>query len=324
MPLKIIREDLTKMKVDAIVNAANTTLLGGGGVDGAIHRVAGPALLAECKMLNGCEVGQAKMTSGYLLPAKHVIHTVGPIWHGGQQQEEQLLASCYQQSLALAYEHQLKSIAFPMISAGVYRFPRERVLAIATSVISQFLLQHEMMVYLVVYDQESFQLSGKRFAEVQQFITDRYVEEHAVYELRSYSERRESSLDFDLLASDTRNLEDVFKQMEETFSQMLLRLIDEKGKTDVETYKRANIDRRLFSKIRSDVDYQPSRVTVIAFAIALELNLDETKDLLLKAGFALSNSSKFDLIIQFYIQKGIYDIYEINEALFAFDQVLLG
>lgn len=336
MPFEIIRNDITKVYVDAIVNAANKTLLGGGGVDGAIHRAAGPDLLEECRTLGGCRTGEAKLTKGYKLPARYVIHTVGPVWQGGGSNEDKLLADCYSNSLTLAKEHQLESIAFPLISTGAFGYPKDRALKIAISVISNFLMDHEMTVYLVVYDKGSFQLSGKLFNSIKQYIDDNYIEEHP--------HRRESRSMEDLEVSDRilreseplavrsysqitkpqRKLEDLINQMDETFSQMLLRLIDEKGMTDAQTYKRANIDRKLFSKIRNDIQYKPSKHTAIAFAIALELNLDETKDLLMRAGYALSHSSKFDIIIEYFIRKGNYDIFEINEALFDFNQKLLG
>ena len=327
MPLEIIRNDITKIYVDAIVNAANSSLLGGGGVDGAIHRAAGPELTAECRTLGGCKVGQAKITQGYKLPAKYVIHTVGPVWHGGNQNEEKLLADCYRNSLALAKVHQLESIAFPLVSSGAFGYPKDKALQIALAVIGDFLLSNDMTVYLVVFTKDAFALSEKLFLSIKQYIDDHYVEEH----LDDSRDRvvfaefspvfREASVP---AQKHKRSLEDVVKQLEETFSQMLLRLIDEKDMTDAETYKKANVDRKLFSKIRNDMYYKPSKPTVIAFAIALKLNPDQTRDLLFKAGFALSNSSKFDIIIQYFIEAGNYNIFEINEALFAFDQNLLG
>ena len=336
MPLEIIRNDITKVHADAIVNAANSSLLGGGGVDGVIHRAAGPELIAECRTLGGCKVGKAKITKGYNLPAKYVIHTVGPVWHGGNNNEEKLLADCYMNSLALAKENNLESIAFPLISSGAFGYPKDRALKTAISLIGDFLLNNEMTVYLVVYDKATFALSEKLFSAIAQYIDDNYVEEHPVDSYNRLDERHLLN-DYCLeepmyspvddpapVVKRKRNLDDVVKQMDETFSQMLLRLIDENGMTDAETYKKANIDRKLFSKIRNDLYYKPSKPTAIAFAIALRLSLDETKDLLLKAGFALSNSSKFDIIIQYFIEDGNYNIFEINEALFAFDQNLLG
>ncbi len=336
MPFEIIRNDITKVCADAIVNAANHTLLGGGGVDGAIHRAAGPELLQECRTLGGCETGQAKLTKGYKLPANYIIHTVGPVWQGGKYNEEKLLADCYRNSLALAKEHNLKSIAFPLISSGAFGYPKDKALQTAVSMIGDFLLLNEMTVSLVVYDKTAFILSEQLFSSISEFIHDNYIDEHPVdYNLRLGEKRTLDKYCFDdafILSEETlilpqkqkRYLEDVVKNIGETFSEMLLRLIDEKGMTDSEAYKKANIDRKLFSKIRNDANYKPSKPTAIAFAIALKLNLDETKDLLLKAGFALSHSSKFDLIIEYFIEECNYNIFEINEALFAFDQTLLG
>ena len=337
MPLEIVRNDITKMTVDAIVNAANESLLGGGGVDGAIHNAAGPKLLAECKTLGGCKTGKAKITGAYNLPAKYVIHTVGPIYEDGKHNEKALLESCYRESLALAKAHNCETVAFPLISSGVYGYPKDQALKVAIDVISDFLLENEMKVYIVIFDKAAYKISEKLFSDIAEYIDDNYVDEHTDY-------RRESSRMnypcqsvmigsaqpefFDLCECkamvDEEDLDAKLKQIDESFSQMLLRKIDEKGMTDAECYKKANIDRKLFSKIRSDVHYKPSKPTAIAFAISLELTLDETEDMLKKAGFALSHSNKFDIIIEYFISKGNYNIFEINEALFAFDQSLLG
>lgn len=333
MPFEIIRNDITHMHVDAIVNAANTTLLGGGGVDGAIHRAAGPGLLAECRTLHGCNVGDAKLTGAYDLPCKYVIHTVGPVWQGGTHSEEMLLTSCYRQSLHLARKHGCRSIAFPLISAGAYGYPRTQALRVAADTIREFLEVHDMQVYLVVFDHDSFHTSERLYAGVQAYIDDHYARKH--FFTRAYTSWTPS---FDAGAPTggypplvdaapmctSPTLENALRQMDESFSQMVLRKIDEKGITDVACYKKANLDRKLFSKIRSDVHYKPSKRTALALAVALELPLEETNDLLRKAGFALSHSSKFDVIIEYYILRGVYDIWEINEALFHFDQSLLG
>lgn len=326
MPLQIIRDDITHLSCDAIVNAANSSLLGGGGVDGAIHRVAGPELLAECRTLGGCEVGGAKITKAYKLPCNYVIHTVGPIWRGGLFGEKKLLKSCYRESLELAQEYGCESVAFPLISSGAYRFPKEQALQIAVSAISEFLLEHDMQVTLVVYDRNSFCVSKKLIRDIQEFIDEHYVDTH--FDARNRSrELFAAQAEMPLMAQrpvESLQLDEVLSRLDESFSQMLLRKIDEKGMTDAECYKKANIDRKLFSKIRKDVQYKPSKPTAIAFAIALELSLTETRDMLQKAGYALSQSSKFDVIIEYFIQKGNYNIFEINEALFAFDQNLLG
>lgn len=351
MPLQIIRNDITKVACDAIVNAANTSLLGGGGVDGAIHRAAGTQLLAECKTLGGCKTGQAKITLGYRLPCRYVIHTVGPVWRDGMHGEPALLRSCYENALQLALEHGCQSVAFPLISAGAYGYPPEQALRVATDAIGAFLQQQEMEVFLVVFDRRSFSIGQKRFSDIQQFIDDRYVSVHTAKErprLRPEVQAARASMQSappppadvfsasrapvphapsvaapeDALAMDA--LREELRRMDESFSQMLLRKIDEKGMTDAQCYKRANIDRKLFSKIRSDVHYRPSKTTAIAFALALELPLWETQDLLRKAGFALSHSSKFDIIVEYFIRQGNYNVLELNEALFAFDQSLIG
>ena len=338
MPLEIVRNDITKMKVDAIVNAANESLLGGGGVDGAIHRTAGSELLTECRTLGGCKTGKAKITGGYNLPAKYVIHTVGPIYDDGKHGEKALLESCYRESLALAKEHSCETIAFPLISSGVYGYPKDQALKVAIDVISGFLLENEMTVYIVIFDKAAYKISEKLFSDIAEYIDDNYVDEHTDYRresirmnapMASYAKRKKADIDFleicdckAMVAED--DLDAKLRQIDESFSQMLLRKIDEKGMTDAECYKKANIDRKLFSKIRSDVHYKPSKPTALAFAISLELSLDETEDMLRKAGFALSHSNKFDIIIEYFISKGNYNIFEINEALFAFDQSLLG
>ncbi len=332
MPLQIVRNDITKIKCDAIVNAANSTLLGGGGVDGAIHKAAGKGLLLECMNLGGCKIGQAKITKGYNLPCKYVIHTVGPQWKGGNSGEQELLESCYRESLNSAYENKCETVAFPLISSGAYGYPKEQALQIAVNEIGKFLLGHDMLVYIVVFDKDCFRVSKKLIAGITEYIDEYYVETHYVGRsttLLSYPLAEDSLALPDPntetpKTADSLSLDDAVNMLDESFSQMLLRKIDEKGLSDAEVYKKANVDRRLFSKIRSDVNYKTSKPTAIAFAIGLELSLDETKDFLMKAGFALSHSNKFDVIVEYFIKNGNYNIFEINEALFAFDQQLLG
>ncbi len=352
MSFQIIRADITQVQVDGIINAANSSLMGGGGVDGAIHRAAGPGLLEECKSLRGCPTGQAKATGAYKLPAKYIIHTVGPRWRDGKHDEEILLRSCYKESLKLAKELGLESIAFPLISSGIYGYPKQKAMEVATSEIRKFLELEDMMVYLVIFDRQSFEISEKVYKNVKKYIDEHYVTEHLKKDTRRSFKKEKSRADKDLFKKTTfqsfddsymvseslnqarpaaagqpkaeRKLDDLLAGIEESFSTMLLRLIDEKGKTDADVYKKANVDRRLFSKIRNDRDYKPSKKTVLSFAIGLELNLDETRDLLMKAGFALSHSSKEDIVVEFCIKEGIYDIFEVNEILFKFDLKLLG
>ena len=330
MPLEIVRNDITTMQVDAIVNAANTALQMGGGVCGAIFNAAGATeLQAACNEIGECPVGEAVLTDGFQLQASNIIHTVGPIWQGGTEGEEALLANCYKNSLAIALAEGYESIAFPLISSGIYGYPKEQALQIAIATISEVLMDHDLYVYIVVYDQKAFGLGKKLFTSIAEYIDENYVDEQDM----KYSRNRQMLDEEVILESQMapiegpvkkRSLEDVLSQIDDSFSESLLRLIDEKGMTDTETYKKANIDRRLFSKIRNTEDYTPLKKTVIAFAISLELNLDETIDLLAKAGYTLSQSSKFDLIIAFFIEEKNFNIHEINEALFNFEQVLLG
>ncbi len=339
MPLQIVRNDITKMKVDAIVNAANSSLLGGGGVDGSIHRAAGPRLLEECRKLGGCETGSAKLTRGYRLPCRYVIHAVGPRWQGGGHGERELLVSCYRAALRLAKDAKCDSVAFPLISSGIYGYPKDQALRVAVDTIGEFLLENEMTVYIVVFDRSAYRIGSKLFADIEEYIDDRYADAHS--DSRAERLRRmETQMPYAAVPTSApaapkqapaeRNdgraetLADALGQIDESFSEMLLRKIDEKGMTDAQCYKKANIDRKLFSKIRGDRLYKPSKPTAIAFAIALELTPDETRELLMKAGFALSHSNKFDIIIEYFIEHGNYNVFEINEALFAFDQSLLG
>ena len=334
MPLQIVRNDITTMKVDAIVNAANESLLGGGGVDGAIHRAAGPDLLAECRTLGGCQTGQAKITKGYRLPARYVIHTVGPVWRGGQQGEKERLISAYRSSLELALAHRCETVAFPLISSGVYGYPKDQALKVAVDTIGDFLLAHDMTVYLVVFDRAAYAIGEKLFADIAAWIDDRYVDAHTDSRETQYRRAMSAQLGVGMPAPSCAVAEageDTFEQLlaclnqlDESFSQMLLRKIDERGITDAQCYKKANIDRKLFSKIRSDVHYKPSKPTALAFAVALELPLEEARELLGKAGYAFSHASKFDVIVEYFIAHRNYNIFEINEALFAFDQSLLG
>ena len=423
MPFLIVRDDITHMRVDAIVAPGNTALAGGGGTDGAIRAAAGPELEEACRRLDGCPVGESRVTPGFRLPSRWVIHTVGPVWQGGDAGEEQLLRACYRGALVRAQALGCESLAFPLISAGTHGFPKEQALQTAEEEIRTFLQHSDMRVYLVIYGRETLALSRSRFDEIREYIDDNYVREHPSGSerrerrngprpgtaRRRQQERRErereeteAALQFSVEESEPEDLgsaywpdlgEDdhfgsfsqiapealgptfsgagtshaaetepspapaapapapaaaaprpaaqarrafrpaapaahasdwVFGELDESFQQMLLRKIDEQGITDAECYKRANIDRKLFSKIRKDPLYKPSKPTALAFAVALRLDEGETEELLEKAGFALSRSSRFDMIVRYHIERRIYDIYAINEALFAFDQALLG
>ena len=370
MPFEIVRNDITRMQADAIVNAANASLLGGGGVDGAIHAAAGPELLAECRTLGGCETGKAKITGAYRLPCRYVIHTVGPVWQGGNSGEAELLASCYRESMKLAAEHGCETVAFPLISSGAYGYPKDQALKTATDTILEFLADHDLHVYLVIYDRTSFLISRKLYANIQAYIDDGSIDpDYEMQEMRrrlynlhysapaeepaplpkekspglfsglrkerkaAEAEPQAKARDKDALQDGTAygsscampsGLVDYVSELDEGFRDMLLRKIDEKRMTDAECYRKANIDRKLFNKIKNQADYRPGKTTVLALAIALELPLWEIREMLEKAGFSLTHSSKADLIVEYFIRQGNYNIYAINEALFSFDQKLLG
>ena len=350
MPFKILRNDITKLNVDAIVNAANTSLKMGSGVCGAIFTAAGAERLQKaCDRLAPINTGEAVITKGFGLPAKFIIHTAGPVYQDGNQGEEALLRACYVNSLELATKNGCESIAFPLISSGIYGYPKACALRVATNAIRDYISEHDIEVSLVVFDKSAFEISKEILGAVESFIDEFYIDEHAI-------ERRqlldvERSIEFAMprsaaiMSAQTRKempktkkwreseetlfiaeakLEDLVKNLDEPFSTTLLRLIDASGKKDSDVYRRANIDRRLFSKIRSNAAYTPSKPTVLAFAIALELGLEQTEDLLGRAGFALSRSRKFDVIVEYFIQSRKFDIFQINEVLFSYDQPLLG
>ena len=346
MPLQIIRQDITKMKVDAIVNTTNEEMVGYSGVDLAVHTAAGPLLDAECEKIRPLGLGSAKITGAYNLDAKYIIHTSGPVWHGGLVGESIILKSCYTESLKLAVANGCESVAFPLISAGVYGYPKDQVLKFAIQVITEFLFEHELNVYLCVYDRKSYEFSRVVFDEISEFIDDDYVEDKAAFFCENIEYLESTVLPDEVRRRDRINptapklcssapapkgsvanktLHEYMKAMDKPFAYKLFDYIDSKGMTDVECYKKANVDKKTFSKIKCNPDtYKPSKQTAVAFAIALELTLDETQDLLASAGLTLSRSFTFDKIIRYYLQKGVYDIFEINEALFEFDQVLLG
>lgn len=343
MSFEIVRNDITNMAVDAIVNTANPKPVIGSGTDAGIHAKAGPALLEARKKIGNIPVGCSAITPGYGLDAKYVIHTVGPVWQGGGHHEEKLLRKCYESALNLALENRCESIAFPLISTGNYGFPKDRALQIAIQAFSSFLLEHEMQIYLVVFHKDAFRLSEKLFNRVASYIDENYVAaketaEYGVDSRRSYRSAYRRRRDMENIeacesavleeplpyASKAMSLEDMLKQEDAGFTETLLKLIDQTGKKDSEIYKKANISKQHFSKIRNNPNYKPTKATAMALAIALELNIEETSDLIGRAGFALTNSSKQDLIVRYFIENKNYNIVEINLALYEFDQGLLG
>lgn len=340
MPLQIIRQDITKMKADAIVNPTNEYLFPTGGTDLVIHKVAGPELLEECQKLGKCDVGTAKITDAFRLPCRYVIHTVGPVWQGGDKGETELLVSCYNECLRLAKEHSCESVAFPLISSGLYGYPKDKVLKIAINTIGTFLFDNEMTVYLCVYDKKAYELSEKLFSGIESYIDDNYVlrytdnysESAYILESRKFEENDcckamatecMSAPDFAVGTPAERVSLDDFIKLDESFALKLVKLIDAKGISDVECYKKANVSKQTWHKLMTDKHYKPNKKTAISFAIALELSLDETQKLLSSVGFVLSDSSLFDVIIKYCLENEIYDVFEIDLVLFKYDQETL-
>lgn len=355
MPFEIVQNDIVNMQVDAVVNTANPNPVIGSGVDSGIHKKAGYELLVARQKIGCIDFGDAVITPGFNLDAKYIIHTVGPVWEDGNHEEEQILSSCYRKSLELAKEHGCESIAFPLIATGNYGFPKPLALQIAVREISTFLLENEMQIYLVVFGKEAFALSEKLFKSVSSYIDENYIRSKTIDEYGSESvhgSRLETRLIRERLEQSNRIHEDIcpsqalgecleisagtaiptdsdgwgqlLKSLDAGFSETLLQLIDRTGKKDSEIYKKANVDRKLFSKIRNNREYKPSKITALAFAFALELDVDETKDFIGRAGFAISHSSKFDVIVEYFLANRNYNVFELNEVLFAFDQPLIG
>ena len=353
MPFKIIRNDITKVRADAIVNTANPEPVIGRGTDSAIYMAAGEEqLLTERKKIGSIRPGCAVSTPAFNLDAKYVIHTVGPVWIDGSHGERETLHSCYQNSLSLGAALKCESIAFPLIATGVYGFPKDEALNIALSEIGKFLLTHDMKVTMVVFDRRAMELSEDLVGGIEQYIDEHaaqaiHVEEYGgdVYEARvreirrrradSHPQNVDNRPDEVVLHSieppsmqlpdlSGKDLDDVLGETGKSFQQKLFELIDASGMDDVTVYKKANIDRKVFSRIRCKPDYKPKKKTAVAFAVALRLDLPTTLDLLSRAEIALSPSNRFDLIVTYFITNKIYDIFEINAALFKYGQPTLG
>lgn len=337
MPFEIVRNDIVNMQVDAVVNTANPNPVIGSGVDSGIHKKAGHELLVARQKIGCIDFGDAAITPGFDLDARYVIHTVGPVWEDGSHREEQILSSCYRNSLTLAKEHECESIAFPLIATGNYGFPKPLALQIAVREISTFLLENEMQVYLVVFGKEAFALSEKLFKSVNSYIDENYIRSKKLDEygtesmygsrLETRRIREQECADMSVgaaISMDSDGWGQLINDLDAGFSETLLQLIDRTGKKDSEIYKKANVDRKLFSKIRNNMDYRPSKTTALAFAFALGLDVEETKDFISRAGFALSHSSKFDVIVEYFLVNRNYNVFELNEVLFAFDQPLIG
>ncbi len=319
MPFQIVRQDITEMEVDVIVNSADPKPIVGGGVDLAIHKAGGEALVEARKKLGVIHTSEVMLTKAYNLPSKYVINTVGPIYSEDNKTQDIELYDCYKKSLDLSKTLNCHSIAFPLISSGVYGYPRDEALSVATQAIKEFLNNHEMMIYLVIFDRESFIISQSKHQDIKSYIDESVVYQQDLEELDFLLDNSKISL-----RNQSISYSKDFEYMDDTWQEALLKLIKKTGKKNHNIYKKANITKQHFSKIYKDKDYHPGKATAIAFCIALELELDETIALIEKAGYQLSMSIKFDLIVRYYIEINNYDIFEINEVLFDFDQELLG
>lgn len=344
MPFQIIRNDITKMQVDAIVNTANPMPGYGDGIDTAVYEAAGAEKLLEKRREIGMiEPGNSAITDGYDLPARYIIHTVGTFWRGGKSGEEEIIRSCYKSLFKTAVDNKIESLAIPLLASGSYGFPKGIALRIALSEIESFMSENDMELYLVVFDEKSVSLSAELYGDIDEYINDNYVDEKSREEYRESRSRvhpntvaafcEEESADEDveecatemrMFASPMRSLDDVIRDLDKTFMEMVFSFADEKNMTDVEVQKKANIDRKAFSKLKCGTTKNPSKSTALALAVALELSLDETKDLLSRAGYALSPCSRQDLIVQYFIERKAYDVFAINIALFEHGEQALG
>ena len=340
MPFLMIRNDITKVAADAIVNPANRNLLQGSGTSRAIYQAAGEQeLTAACEAIGRCDLGRAVCTPAFGLPAKYIFHAVCPAWHGGGFGEAEQLASAYHSALELAAEYHCESVAFPLLSSGNYGYPKEQAFRIAVDIITQYVMEHDLTVYLVLYDRHSLAVSRKLSASVEEYIDDHYVAQNdESYEFdrwrRESAERRrrleeEAAPVLEAAAPPAapmaaRSLEHLMDNLGESFTTRLLRLIDERGLKDSTVYKQSNISRQHFSKIQCNRDYNPKKKTVLAFAVGLHLSEDETIDLLQSAGYAFSDGSKRDWIVRYCLEHKIYNINQVNTLLFEYDQEQLG
>ena len=352
LPLKIIRNDITKVEADAIVNPANPLPCIGAGTDAAIHAAAGPALLEARRAIGSIAVGDCAATPAFGLPAKYVLHAVSPGWAGGQAGEAELLRKTYDAALLLAGRLHCESVAFPLLAAGSYGFPHAVALSVAIQAFTDFLLEHDITICLVLFNAKAYGLAGSLFDDLKSYIDDNYVDAQSRKESRfgrfqrraervpflgnaapaaaRADEARDAAPDAGLAreaeacdfcapsmasAAAVSGLKDYIAQSESTFSEHLRDLLTERSGKDSEVYKRAEVSKQLFSKILSNRDYQPTKSTAIQLAVGLQLDLEQTQKLLDKAGFSLTRSSRADLVVEYCIRHKIYSVTFINEAL---------
>ena len=316
VPFSIIRNDITKVKADAIVNTANPEVEIGGGVDAAIYKAAGKEQLLEARgRIGRLSPGEVGMTPAFNLDAKYIIHASGPLWRGGQMNEEQLLRQCYDRSLELAVENGCQSIAFPVLATGTYAFPKELGIQIAIDSFTKFLEKNELEITLVVFGSESVSISGKLVDEVSSFIDDRYVLEAFAeeYEKELFSDKPVGSV-----SCKEESLDDVLKNIyTDSFEKHLQKLINKKRLKNSDVYASANISKQYFSKLLKG-QVKPSKEKMLALAVGLQLNLDETIDFLKIAGYALSPISQTDAVVEYFIEHEDYSVIKIDIVLFDY------
>lgn len=332
MPLKIVRDDIVKVNADAIVNTSSPSPVIGRGVDLRINNAAGPELIRYREKFGQLEYGDAVMTPSGKLGAKAVIHAVTPVWRGGGFGERHILADCYRKALAIAEDAGMNSIAFPLLSAGNQGFPNYIALETANSVFEEFLADSEMLICLVLFSDEAMNASGELRDRIEEYIDSNMADEIMMEEsaccwvsdIPVEYNRNEKKRSFLCLKRKKAKLEDIDSMLEGSFTEELIRLAGIKNMTDPQVYKAANIDRKAYNKIINAKDYHPGKNTAIALGFALRLNLDQMKDFIGRAGYALTRASRFDIIIEFCILNDIYNIIRVNEILFEYTERTLN
>lgn len=339
MSFRVVRNDITKMDTEAIVNTANPHVAVGPGCDKAVYKAAGYDKLLDYRKKHIGEVaeGEVFITPGFGLKAKYIIHAVSPMFIDGQSGEEEKLRSCYRKSLDIADSYGINSVAFPLISTGSFGYPKEEGLMIAADEINRFLDDHDMEVYLVVFDKDSARIGRRKFRDIDEYISERYVDAAEEEELGSISydeslrpqivydaapvrnvSRRKGrvleapQLKADLTEENLAGLDERIKHIDDTFSEYLLYKIQEKGLKNSEVYKKALVDKKIFSKIKNNPDYHPNKLTAMCLCVGAQLNIDEAKDLLLRAGYGFSPCDKTDIIFEYFIENGYYDMIDLD------------
>lgn len=334
MPYEIVRNDITNMIVDAIVNTANPLPIVGAGVDHAIHSKAGPELQKAREKIGKIAVGDAKITPAFLLDAKYVIHAVSPKWVDGNHYEERTLFSAYYNSLLLASKFSCSSIAFPLMATGTYRFPKELALEVALRAFQHFLTEHEMMIYLVIFDLDVLSISSRIFSNIQAYIDEEYVktakstEYFTFSQLKDYQAKEKALLEHlqpesEPNSSFREKLSLFLDQRQESYYELFARLIDARGWNESRIYNKAGVSRQIISKIRNDPFYRMTKKNLMALTFCLELDLEQTEELLARGDYALNPSKRSDLIYMFFISHRFYNTAVLDDVLYEYGEQCL-